>query len=96
MKYVSYKIISRYYLLFSERKAKNGVEQPAVIDNWVVLDGNVSAEWVDNLSSMMDSNKKLTLANSESVDSTSMYLVIICVNILLDNMFSACLLLDNV
>ncbi|XP_067931167.1 cytoplasmic dynein 1 heavy chain 1-like [Watersipora subatra] len=57
--------------LYSEKKAKTGVEEPSVIDNWLVLDGEMSTHWVDGLSSMMDSNRKLTLANSESIESTS-------------------------
>jgi len=44
-----------------------------VIDNWLVLDGDLSPLWVDNLSSMIDSNNKFTLANGGSVQNTSKY-----------------------
>nr|XP_006818816.1 PREDICTED: uncharacterized protein LOC100376274 [Saccoglossus kowalevskii] len=48
---------------------------PSIVKKWIVLDGNMSSQWVDNMNTLLDEHKKLCLNNGEQVnimDSTSM------------------------
>jgi dynein heavy chain len=44
---------------------------------WIVFDGPIDPVWVENLNSVMDDNKKLTLSTGETIKMTSHMTVVI-------------------
>ena len=47
------------------RKIIDNVRGESLKRHWVILDGDVDPEWVENLNSLLDDNKLLTLPNGE-------------------------------
>ncbi|XP_077979356.1 dynein heavy chain domain-containing protein 1-like [Glandiceps talaboti] len=48
---------------------------PNIVKKWIVLDGDMTAKWVDHLTTLLDQQKKLCINNGEQLnimDSTSM------------------------
>lgn len=45
--------------------------------SWIVFDGQVRTEWVENLNSVLDDNRKLTLISGESLPLTDKMRIVI-------------------
>ncbi|CED84986.1 dynein heavy chain cytosolic [Phaffia rhodozyma] len=53
------------------RKIVDNVRGESTKRHWIIFDGDVDPEWVENLNSVLDDNKLLTLPNGERLNLTS-------------------------
>lgn len=44
---------------------------------WIVMDGPIEHHWVENLNSILDDNKKMSLPNGESINITQEMCIIL-------------------
>ena len=50
------------------RKILNNARGESEKVHWIIFDGDVDPEWAENLNSVLDDNKLLTLPNGERLD----------------------------
>merc|ERR1712100_823116 len=64
------------YISFATREWKDGVlsqimrdlgNQADGLPKWIILDGDLDANWIESMNSVMDDNRMLTLASNERV-----------------------------
>ncbi|KAK2191141.1 hypothetical protein NP493_59g03010 [Ridgeia piscesae] len=58
----------------SKAGSRQPIETPSIICKWLVLDGDLHPDWVDNMASLLDCGQSLSLASGQQIqlhDSTS-------------------------
>lgn len=55
-----------------------------LFSQWIVLDGDIDAEWIESMNTVMDDNKMLTLASNERIPLTPTMRLLLgaCVHVL--------------
>lgn len=56
---------------------RNSIKNKDIQSTWITFDGDVEAEWVENLNSVLDDNRKLSLVTGESLPLTKYTRIII-------------------
>lgn len=62
-------VISSIFRRFSNEKAKNTYK-------WIIFDGPVYSEWIENLNTVLDDNRKLCLKSGEVLNLSENTLII--------------------
>ena len=52
----------------------------AFAHQWIVLDGDIDAEWIESMNTVMDDNKMLTLASNERIPLTATMRLLLEIN----------------
>ena len=50
------------------------------VHQWIVLDGDIDAEWIESMNTVMDDNKMLTLASNERIPLTGTMRLLLEIN----------------
>lgn len=62
-------VISSIFRRFSDEKSKNSYK-------WIIFDGPVYSEWIENLNTVLDDNRKLCLSSGEVLNLAEKTLII--------------------
>ena len=59
------------------KSMRNSIKFKDIQSTWIIFDGNVEVEWVENLNSVLDDNRKPSLVTGESLPLTSYTRIVI-------------------
>ena len=59
---------------------RNFANDAAPKHQWIVLDGDIDAEWIESMNTVMDDNKMLTLASNERIPLTGTMRLLLEIN----------------
>lgn len=62
-------VVSSIFRRFSNEKAKNAYK-------WIIFDGPVYSEWIENLNTVLDDNRKLCLTSGEVLNLSENTLIV--------------------
>lgn len=60
----------KYGILSTVMKTMSTTADKTYQKKWIILDGDLDANWIENMNSVMDDNKVLTLPNNDRIDLT--------------------------
>ncbi len=53
---------------YEEKRAiKPQIDKPSIIHEWIIMDGVIDPDWVDNMNTLLDEGRQLALANGGHV-----------------------------
>ena len=66
--------VKTYLGNYNRERQKGKQELPSILLRWIVMDGVLHPSWTEGLNTVVDCEKKLSLANCGQVPLSSMYI----------------------